>query len=433
MKKILVISETIFSDRLYDTLGFDELSKLEIDLMSSDEINLLQERYIENIKKKIISRFLFKIFRFIRLIHRYVVPYGQMNSSASDHLKIDTNEWHWTKKNILKAFIFIYSRIGLCRRLSLYLLKILVPKIDKDLEVRLSNYDKVFFFSLGNLKPFFVVPLHNFFKKRNIKTICYIQSWDNPSTKGYALFKPDIILTWTELMRNEIKNYMDYPIKKTYAVGSPLFKDHKLDENRNESILFATKSPKTYPHNSFISEMIAIEAKKNNIDFTVRIHPLAITQKFINESDKILKLSKKYGFKVLLPNIDSNKNLLNKDYDKIANDSFYESTLFISVFSTMNLESVNLGINTINIDFQDEERKDISPRMDIKYDRRQVHNARALSYGCIRNVRSRTELIVAIKDHLLSKKYSTDVKREFFIQNECLPLYDKSVLESFLI
>ena len=52
MKKILVISETIFSDRLYDTLGFDELSKLEIDLMSSDEINLLQERYIENIKKK---------------------------------------------------------------------------------------------------------------------------------------------------------------------------------------------------------------------------------------------------------------------------------------------------------------------------------------------------------------------------------------------
>ena len=153
--------------------------------------------------------------------------------------------------------------------------------------------------------------------------------------------------------------------------------------------------------------------QKNNIDFTVRIHPLAITQKFINESDKILKLSKKYGFKVLLPNIDSNKNLLNKDYDKIANDSFYESTLFISVFSTMNLESVNLGINTINIDFQDEEKKDISPRMDIKYDRRQVHNARALSYGCIRNVRSRTELIVAIKDHLLSKKYSTDVK-EFF-------------------
>ena len=99
----------------------------------------------------------------------------------------------------------------------------------------------------------------------------------------------------------------------------------------------------------------------------------------------------------------------------------------------MNLESVNLGINTINIDFQDEERKDISPRMDINYDRRQVHNVRALSYGCIRNVRSRTELILAIKEHLLPRKYSTDVEREFFIQNECLPLYDKSVLESFLI
>ena len=38
----------------------------------------------------------------------------------------------------------------------------------------------------------------------------------------------------------------------------------------------------------------------------------------------------------------------------------------------MNLESINQGINTINIDFQDDNKTDISPRMNIIYDRRQV-------------------------------------------------------------
>lgn len=432
MKRILVVCETIFSDRLASTLGLKDFHKLKVDVMHSSEINDLQNQYLKEIQSNILYRSKFKLVKFIRLIHRYVAPHGIPNQSLMDHLEIDSINWSNSKKKTIKLIIEIYERFKLVRQLSIFILKMIMPRINKDMQNKLCIYDGVFFFSLGNLKPFYVAPLHNFCKKKKIKTFCYIQSWDNPSTKGYALYYPDIILTWTNLMQQELEDYMDFTINRTYSIGSPLFIEDKLDINRNQHILFATKSPKTFPHNAFISEIIAKEAEKLNVRFTVRVHPLAVSQNFIDESKEILNLSKKYGFDVLLPNENKKDNLLNADYDALANEAFKKCTLFISVFSTMNLESINLGINTINIDFQDENKTDISPRMNIIYDRRQVHNIRALSYGCISNARTPGELVSLINNNIMSKNDDKIIRKKNFIYKECRPIFRKSVLEELI-
>ena len=293
MKRILVVCETIFSDRLASTLGLRDFHNLKVDVMHSSEINKLQNLYLKETQRNILSRSKFKLVKFIRLIHRYVAPFGIPNQSLMDHLEIDSINWRSSKKKTVKLIIKIYERFKFVRRFSIFTLTIIMPRISKDMQNKLCIYDGVFFFSLGNLKPFYVAPLHNFCKKKKIKTFCYIQSWDNPSTKGYALYNPDIILTWTNLMQHELRDYMDFPIERTHSVGSPLFIEDKLDININQHILFATKRPKTFPHKAYISEIIAKEAKKLDVRFSVRIHPWSVSQKNIDESKDIINVSKK--------------------------------------------------------------------------------------------------------------------------------------------
>ena len=98
----------------------------------------------------------------------------------------------------------------------------------------------------------------------------------------------------------------------------------------------------------------------------------------------------------------------------------------------MNLESINQGINTINIDFQDDNKTDISPRMNIIYDRRQVHNIRALSYGCISNARTPDELVSLINNNIMSENDDKVIRKKDFINNECRPIYRKATLEELI-
>jgi len=60
-------------------------------------------------------------------------------------------------------------------------------------------------------------------RKRNVKGICFVQGWDNPTSKGPFSITPDHVLVWNENMRREIVQYHDLPSEKVDVVGSPQF------------------------------------------------------------------------------------------------------------------------------------------------------------------------------------------------------------------
>ena len=428
MKKILIVSETIFSDRLFKTLGLAEATKFSVSFISSEKLFNLELDYFRTSQRPLSLR----VIKLLKLIHKYVAPHGSDNSSLKDHFKIDSKNWSFLKVKLLQFLIFAYSHSGLIRDMSIFFLYNLTPSISEEFEQSIEEFDSVFFFSTGNLKQFLLLPIYKHFKKRDLFTFCYIQSWDNPTSKGYALFRPDHTFTWTELMRKELVQYMDFKLEKTSAIGTPIFKNRKLDKNKNKHILFATKSPKTYPHNSEVAEIIAKTIHNKDIEFTVRIHPLAISQNFLSESERIIELSQRYNFNILMPVAKSNI-LLNQDYDEDVEKNFIKSTLFISVFSTMNLESAHAGIETLNIDFDGIDANKFSSRQDISYDRRQVHNQRALKYNYIKNIKSKDELVSAVNQHILADLEKDEPFREELIRNECSPFFKKKDLENNII
>ena len=46
-------------------------------------------------------------------------------------------------------------------------------------------------------------------KKLGIKLASIIYSWDNPSTKGLAICKPNKVFSWNETMTQDIENFFE--------------------------------------------------------------------------------------------------------------------------------------------------------------------------------------------------------------------------------
>ena len=233
MKKVLVISETIFSDRLFITLGLKSSSMFETTLISSTQLNDIEKKYFVQINQNKSNFYKFKIIKFLIAIHKYVSPLNTNRTSLNDHLEIDSQKWSFTKKALFRTITYLFILFQPIRRMSLILLKMFSPKLDEEFENYLDQFDAVFFFSLGNLKQTLILPIYKYFNKKKLPSICYIQSWDNPSTKGYTVIDPTITLTWTELMRKELVQYMDFNFNETQSVGTPIF----ANNNKKTKIL----------------------------------------------------------------------------------------------------------------------------------------------------------------------------------------------------
>ena len=123
------------------------------------------------------------------------------------------------------------------------------------------------------------------------------------------------------------------------------------------------------------------------------------------------------------------RDRLDEEYEKIAESSFYDATLFISVFSTMNLEAAFTNIETLNIDFDGSESDKFSYRQSIHFDRRQIHNKRALSYGFIKNIKNESELVSAINKHIIKGMDKNNLFQRELVKNECEPAFEKQNLE----
>lgn len=60
-------------------------------------------------------------------------------------------------------------------------------------------------------------------KRRGIPTLCAIQSWDNPTSKGPLFIVPDRIAVWNGFMRDELVRFHGYPEDRIRVIGVPQF------------------------------------------------------------------------------------------------------------------------------------------------------------------------------------------------------------------
>lgn len=137
-------------------------------------------------------------------------------------------------------------------------------------------------------------------KDLGIKTVCFIQSWDNVP-KAMQAFETDYYLVWSELMRDELLKYYPY-IKKEQVVvtGTPqfephydisllqtreaFFKQYDLDVNK-KYVCFSGDDETTSPLDQFYLEDLAkairsLNSKGENLGIIYRKCPVDATTRY---------------------------------------------------------------------------------------------------------------------------------------------------------
>jgi hypothetical protein len=428
MNKLIIYSETIFSDRISKEI-VRYATKDTVDVIYSDEVRK-NDLFLRRKNTSWFYKSRVKLVRGLFFLMRFVAPLKANRQALKDHFLLDCSHYGFGRENVLKAFIWLASKYKFLRSLILKMSLLLVPK---DVVKNIFDQDShlnVLVFSFANLKSLSVLSLvANARKTKQHKIFSIVQSWDNPTTKGYGLFRPDYTLTWTELMRKELLEYQDIPLYTSSPIGSPTFSRKysstlkKLDAKKIEKkIIFATKSPASFGNNVDIAIFLALYSAAKNVDLEVRVHPLSLLRKS-TELEDLKNLSERFCFSLHYAELEDGLPNLDVDRDNLAHTS-NPGDILVTVYSTMNLEAANLGLDCINVDFEINGSEIKPQRMSMSIDRRQPHNQRLLRYGYIRNVSSLGELAAALDGAL----QSDDQERiqsaiQSVVDNECLPTF----------
>lgn len=120
---------------------------------------------------------------------------------------------------IRKVFGWLSARenidtLELCERLE----KRFTPLLAEDIFDKYRP-DLVFYTSLYSKNPCIEIGA----LQRGVKSICFIHSWDNPTSKGPFPFRPDKVMVWNEVLPDEVVQYHDVSRNDIFVSGVPQF------------------------------------------------------------------------------------------------------------------------------------------------------------------------------------------------------------------
>jgi hypothetical protein len=131
-------------------------------------------------------------------------------------------------------------------------------------------------------------------RARGVRTAAVVLAWDNPTNKGYRGADPDHAIVWSERMADQLALHHDFPRERIEVGGVPHF-DHYLRDDVLPSraelfdalgldparrlVLFATRSPASYPHSPDVAQALARAVGEDRLgvpaQLVVRLHPVS--------------------------------------------------------------------------------------------------------------------------------------------------------------
>lgn len=248
-------------------------------------------------------------------------------------------------------------------------------------------------------------------KKCAIPITTVVQSWDNVTSHCYPAYFADHVAAWTETMKNEIVELLDYPPDRVTVCGVAHFSvyhrpdpDYEREEvlqsfnldPAKKTIVLATKSPNSYPWNPNVIVTLANAIDEDRLpdcQLIVRIHPIHYRK---NDDGALVYDAALACYRQLAetyPQIVLSEPGLTKDSTRFAMAEremravcrlLRASDVLVNFFSTMNIEGALLDKPLINVCYDAEQPMYdfvVKPRFDIFSDARESHNQRIIDSG----------------------------------------------------
>ena len=268
-------------------------------------------------------------------------------------------------------------------------------------------------------------------KKLDIKLASIIYSWDNPSTKGLAICKPDKVFSWNQVMTKDIENFFE--IEKEYISECGIlhwsnYKDNlpsinQVDKNETLNISFFSSSPSNFENSySNLIDLLNYENSKKKVKIIARMHPGYFTdKKYSSENSNVQQyILEKFGKKIQFINpritrLNNNTDFL-MDLNEDLNDIKYIlsiSDIVVTQYSTILLEALILKKSLINYS--------TGTYRNTQYSKKKIfssmHHLKFLSkYELIKNIESKNLLYDEIDQFIEKKTYFHNYEK-FFLEN----------------
>jgi hypothetical protein len=207
-------------------------------------------------------------------------------------------------------------------------------------------------------------------KNLGIKTLAFITSWDNLSTKGRIVFKHDGYLLWSEQMREEL-HYL-YPHTRnvpTYIVGAPqfdVFFQEEFQQTREAFcasqglcpelpiIVYALGSPNFLREHHgalFLAERVT-RGELGDVQLVIRPHP-------IHDNGNETRLFSKFGSRVTVQRTGEAKRAVTarfQDRQQITEwvNTFRHADVVVNLSSTVAIDAAIFDRPVVNLDFDPE-------------------------------------------------------------------------------
>lgn len=198
-------------------------------------------------------------------------------------------------------------------------------------------------------------------KSKGIPTLGMVKSFDNISSKGYFVFKPQSIIVWNEIMEKEVIDLYEYQKENITISGVPQFDIYKnIPEINKEkffekinldplkkTILFCTNSPLLGKDDPLHIDFIQSKLEDLNAQLIVRVH----------FEDKIERYIKKENENVYfqIPGIEegteSNERVAHINFISDLRDTLFFSDVIVNTGSTIILDAVSASKPVVNIFF----------------------------------------------------------------------------------
>lgn len=346
-------------------------------------------------------------------------------TNLKDSLKISNRQ---IVLKFMDLIIKLSRKIYLLRKLWFLLENILyTPNIHQD-SFKKYNPDILLVSSVGTFHydQYFMRQA----KKNGTKVITAVLSWDNTTTRGYPAAYSDMIISWTDVMKqelvdlNEIKEdkievggvaHYDYYFDSGFIWSrKKLLSYFKIDKNK-KIILFATKSPNCYSSNELIADIISSAISDGSISdeyiLVIRLHPIYYRMKnsklvFQKQLNEITGLALKYSHVVVNePHIETNVmnySMPEKEIKLLAS-LLKHSSLMVNIFSSLNIEASVFDTPLVNVSFEKDNNSisDDKARFNIDLDLRQTHNQRIVNSNGVTMVYKKDDIIRAINENLV--------------------------------
>jgi len=254
--------------------------------------------------------------------------------------------------------------------------------------------------------------------KINLKTACFIFSWDNLASKGRMAANFDFYLVWSDLMKKELLQFYSKVTENAVeVVGTPQFEPYVLQRYASDKALFCSKFDldenkkiicfscgdiSTSKNDELYLETIAnaiLSGKIPDVNFIVRTSPAEDPVRFAAFVEKYPFIKWNYPKWVLsrqghqeewsqrIPTIEDVKDLR-------ALLEF--SDLNINMLSTMSLDFIQFGKPVINTVFGNADNGLYDDQRFLKY----PHIVNVVNSQATKIVKNESELVNAINSYL---------------------------------